>query len=96
MISVSNDYKTALTQPRTIDAKITYGNSIITSDDINSISRSFNSDLFKTIAKQVSIDSNTPIAKDIIINPQFGLYVNDNFEYLSFGLICLFSQNSLL
>ena len=85
MISVSNDYKTALTQPRTIDAKITYGNSIITSDDINSISRSFNSDLFKTIAKQVSIDSNTPIAKDIIINPQFGLYVNDNFEYLSLG-----------
>ena len=67
MINVSNDYKQALTQPRTIDAKITYNSTTINIDDINSIKRSFNSTLFKTIAKQVIIDSNVSINKDITI-----------------------------
>jgi len=85
MISVSNNFKSALTQPRQIDAKIIYGNNTITSDDINSIRRSFNSELFKTIAKVVDIDSNTPIDKGTTINVQSGLYVDDDFEYLSLG-----------
>ena len=85
MITVTNDYKNAIVQPRTIDAKITFDNTTITSDNLNSIKRSFNSDLFKTIAKMVDIDSNTTIAKDTTINPQFGLYINSAFEYLSLG-----------
>lgn len=85
MINVSNDYKQRITQPRTIDAKITYGNNTILIDNINSIKRSFNSTLFKTIAKQVIIDSNTTIAKDTTINPQFGIYIDTSFEYVSLG-----------
>lgn len=85
MISVTNNYKSAIVKPRHIDAKIIVGGSTITSDNINSISRSFNSDLFKTISKVVNIDSNTTIAKDTTINPQFGLYVNNAFEYISLG-----------
>ena len=85
MINVSNNYKQALTQPRTIDAKITYDSTTINIDDINSIKRSFNSTLFKTIAKQVIIDSNVSIDKDKTINPQFGLYLDNQFEYVSLG-----------
>lgn len=83
MKTVSNDFKQALVQPRTIDAKIVIGNDVLTSDDINNITRQFNSGLFKTIAKMVEIDSNVPIAKDTIINPQFGLYINGAFEYVT-------------
>ena len=86
MLSVSNDYKTALTQPRTIDAKIIVGLNTITSDDINQIKRSWNTSLFKTIAKMVEIDSNTTIAKGTIIEPQFGVYTDNDFEYVSLGL----------
>ena len=85
MINVSNNYKQALTQPRTIDAKITYDSTTINIDNINSIKRSFNSTLFKTIAKQVIIDSNVSIDKDKTINPQFGLYLDNQFEYVSLG-----------
>lgn len=85
MLNVSNDYKTALTQPRTIDAKIIVGANTITSDDINQIKRSFNTSLFKTIAKMVEIDSNTSITKGASIEPQFGVYLGNAFEYVSLG-----------
>lgn len=86
MISVSNDYKSAITEPRQIDAKIIVGLNTITSDDINQIKRSFNTSLFKTVAKMVEIDSNTTIAKGTTIEPKFGLYINGAFEYASLGL----------
>lgn len=85
MLSVSNDYKTALTQPKTINAKIIIGANTITSDDINQIKRSFNSGLFNTIAKMVEIDTNTSIAKGTTIEPQFGVYIDNAFEYASLG-----------
>ena len=86
MIIVSNDYKSALTKPRQIDAKIIIGLNTITSDYLNQIKRSFNTSLFKTVAKMVEIDSNTTISKGTIIEPKFGLYINGAFEYASLGL----------
>ena len=85
MLSVSSDYKTALTQPKTIDAKIIIGANTITSDDLNQLKRSFNCGLFKTVAKMVEIDSNTSIAKGTTIEPQFGVYLDNAFEYASLG-----------
>ena len=85
MIQVSNDYKTAITEPRRIDAKINVGNDVVTSEEINQISRNVYNSLFKTCMKQVIVDSNIPIAKDEVIEPQFGLYVNEAFEYVPLG-----------
>jgi hypothetical protein len=85
MQNVSNDFKNQIVQPKTIDAKIIIGQNEITSDDINNIKRTWNSSLFKTITKMVDIDTNTPIDKDTIIEPQFGLHIDDSFEYVSLG-----------
>ena len=85
MIVVSNDFKNELRQPKTIDAKIVIGSSTITSNELNSIQRVFKTSLFKSVMKQVNVDSNTTIAKDSVINPQFGLYIGNAFEYVSLG-----------
>lgn len=85
MIVVSNNFKNELKQPKTIDAKILIGNEVLTSSDINSLKRVFKTSLFKTVMKQVDIDSNTLIEKGTTINPQFGLYIGNAFEYISLG-----------
>ncbi len=85
MISVSNNFKTEITKPRTIDGKVIVGNRTLTSSQVNYIRRVFNTSLFKTIVKQVEIDSNEPIDKGETVNPQFGLLINNSFEYVSLG-----------
>jgi len=85
MINVSNDYKETLIKPRTLDAKVIVGNNTLTSSQINQIRRTFNTTLFKSVLKQVELDSNEPIQKGDIINPQIGLLIDDSFEYLSLG-----------
>ena len=86
MLSVTNDFKTALTQPRQIDAKVVVNNSTtLDSTQLNSIQREFNTDLFKTIVKKVEIDSNVSMNKGDTIVPSMGLLVNGAFEYLSLG-----------
>lgn len=85
MISVSNDYKSAITKPRTIDGKVIIGNTTLTSSQLNQIRRTFNTTLFKTVVKQVELDSNVAIQKGDTINPQIGLLVNGSFEYVSLG-----------
>lgn len=85
MISVSNNFKNEITKPRTIDGKVIVGNRTLTSSQVNYIKRVFNTSLFKTIVKQVEIDSNEPIDKGETVNPQFGLLINNSFEYVSLG-----------
>lgn len=85
MISVSNEFKQAITLPRHLDGKIVIGNDTITSEQFYSIERIFKTDLFKTVMKQVIVDSQVPIDKGSVINPQLGVYVGDDFEYLSLG-----------
>lgn len=85
MISVSNEYKSAITKPRTIDGKVVIGNTTLTSKEVNQIRRTFNTTLFKSVLKQVELDSNVPIQKGQTINPQVGLLLNNGFEYVSLG-----------
>lgn len=86
MLSVTNDFKTALTQPRQIDAKVLVNNSTtLDSSQLNSIRREFSTGLFKSVLKKVTIDSNEPINKGDIVVPSMGVFVGNDYEYLSLG-----------
>ncbi len=85
MLPVTNDFKHNLTIPNMIDAKITYGNVEFDGNNINQIDRLFDSGLFKSIMKGLNIDINNLIPKSTSINAQFGLYVNNAFEYANLG-----------
>lgn len=82
---VSNNYKTAITLPRQITAKIYLDNTEIEESNINNINYSFNSDLFKTIMQVVKIDTDVAIEQNKTINPHFGLKVNGEYEFVDFG-----------
>lgn len=82
---VSDNYKTAITLPRQITAKIYLYNTEIEESNINNINYSFNSDLFKTIMQVVKIDTDIAIEQNKTINPHFGLKVNGEYEYVDFG-----------
>lgn len=86
MKTITTGYKNALlTNGRILDAKIIYGNDEITSSDINQLVPSFNGDLLKSVMKGVEIDCNVSIPTNEIINVQFGLLVNNSFEYIDYG-----------
>lgn len=86
MIKVTDDFKLALIKPKMIDAKVTYNNTVQTGDnDLNVIERIFDAGLFKTCMKGLNIDTNTYIPKNTMINAQFGVYVNNDFEYANLG-----------
>lgn len=81
---VSEAYKETIRGPRQIDAKLNAGSIELTSSDLNSIKYSFICDLFKTVMKETTIDSNIDVGNDTGIIPKFALYVNDEFEWISF------------
>lgn len=74
---------------REIDSKITYAidDEIIelSGEELNSITPSFQGGILKSVMKQLDIDSNIPIPIGTILNYQFGVKVNDEYEYLNFG-----------
>jgi len=79
---VSEGYKETIRGPRQVDAKLNAGSIELTSSDLNSIKYSFICDLFKTVMKEITIDSNVDISNDTSIIPKFALYVNDKFEWI--------------
>lgn len=85
MIPVSNDFKDALVVPKMQDGKITYDSTELDGDTINSMTRIFDAGLFKTCMKGLNIDTNDAIPKGTTINAQFGVYVNNAFEYADLG-----------
>ena len=80
---VTDEFRIALNQPRQIDATITINNSSVDVDNINNITRIFNTDLFRTVMKTLVLDTNNKIELKQTVNPSFGLYVNNSFEYVS-------------
>lgn len=74
---------------RQLDNKITYeldGEIIeLDGENLNSVNRHFKSDILKSVMKQLDIDSNVEIPVNTIINYQFGVKVNGEYEYLNYG-----------
>lgn len=64
---------------------VTYGNTTLSNEEINSVTYSFDTTLLKSIMTCVEIDSNIEIPKDTEINFKYGLLVNEAYEYLDYG-----------
>lgn len=85
----SNEFKNAIKEINEIDSKITYtidGNeNILTIDDLNSVTPTFQGNILKSVMKELDVDSNIDIPIGTEINYQFGVKVGNEFEYLNYG-----------
>lgn len=74
---------------REIDSKIIYtlnGETIeLGKSELNSVSPHFRSDILKSTMKQLDIDSNVEIPLNTILSYQFGVKIDDSYEYLNYG-----------
>ena len=90
MKNITNDYKTNIKLfGRELDSKITYelnGDVVeLGGDTLNSITPHYQSDILKSAMKQLDIDSNVEIPIGTEINYQFGVKVDDEYEYINYG-----------
>ncbi len=84
----TSDFKTAIsTAGRQINSKITYykNGTLKTVNNILSIAPSTHTDLLKTVMKELTFTSKEQINKNTIIKYEFGVMVDDEYEYLNMG-----------
>ena len=74
---------------RELDSKITYTENgqqiILGSEDLNSVTPYYEGSILKSVMKQLDVDSNVDIPVGTVINYQFGVKVNNSYEYINFG-----------
>lgn len=86
MKKVPNTFKSAIkTNGRYLDTEITFGDTTLGKENLNSVNISFNSSLFKTVMRTIEIDSNVEIPKDTIINVKSGVYTTTLYQYVNYG-----------
>ena len=85
MKTVTENFKNSLNQPRQIDANIEINGTSVSINKINGITRTFYSNLFKTVMKTLVLDTNNQIDLKQVVNPKFGLRVSGEFEYVPLG-----------
>ena len=86
----TSDFKNQIkTTGRELDSKITYSlngvNVELGKEQLNSITPTYQGALLKSVMKELDIDSNVYIPEKTILNYQFGVKVNGEYEYLNFG-----------
>lgn len=78
------------------NVKITYTinetTTVLTGEDINEITSFYNGNLLKSIMKELVIDSNSDIAINTEIKFEYGVLVNDSYEFISFGKYIVYSS----
>lgn len=87
MRNVNQNFKLDIKEyGRQLDAIITYGNTRIEREDLNSINPCLEGSLFKTAMHYFEIDSNVAIPKDTMINIQIGVKFNRaSYSYVEFN-----------
>ena len=77
------------TMGRELDSKISYTlngvNVELGKEQLNSIIPTYQGALLKSVMKELYIDSNVYIPEKTILNYQFGVKVNGEYEYINFG-----------
>ena len=77
------------TMGRELDSKISYTlngvNVELGKEQLNSITPTYQGALLKSVMKELDIDSNVYIPEKTILNYQFGVKVNGEYEYINFG-----------
>lgn len=86
----TSDFKNQIkTMGRELDSKITYTlngvNVELGKEQLNSITPTYQGALLKSVMKELDIDSNVYIPEKTILNYQFGVKVNGEYEYINFG-----------
>lgn len=74
------------------DIIISYGNTTLTSEDINSFTYSFEGNILKSIMTCIEVETNVDIPLNTKFNLQYGLKVNGSYEYLSFNNYIVYSS----
>lgn len=81
---------------RQLDSKITYQLDgvvqTLTSEQLNSITPTFQGAILKSVMKELDIDSNVDIPIGTEINYKFGVKLEGNFEYLDYGNYIVYSS----
>ncbi len=86
----TNNYKNNIrTFGREIDVKISYTidntNVELGSEELNSITLSYEGSILKSVMRGIEIDSNVEISVGTALNFSFGVKVGNNYEYLDYG-----------
>jgi hypothetical protein len=76
---------------RELDSLITFGNTELGAEQLNSVTPSFESSILKSAMKMLEVDSNVEIPKGSVVNYKFGVKVNGTYEYLDFGNYIVYS-----
>ena len=92
----TSDFKeTQVTLGKEQDIIITYGETEITGESVNSFKYSFEGNILKSIMTCVELDLLEDIPLNTKINIQYGLKVNGTFEYLNFDNYIVYSSEKL-
>ena len=78
------------------ELKLIYTNNneeiILTGENIYSANFAYKADLLKSVMKEIDLEVDTDIPVNTIFNIQYGLLVNNQYEYLNFGNYVVFSS----
>ena len=78
-----------------IDSKITYTLNneeiVLDGESLNAITPHYEGNILKSVMKQLDIDSNVIIPVGTEINYQFGVLIDDDYEYIDFGNYIVYS-----
>lgn len=83
----TNDYKNSIKGIRQINTILTNvnTNTIISNDNLVKVKPILNTDLLKSVMKELDIESKIDISLNTIVNFQQGVLVNDNYEYMNYS-----------
>lgn len=87
----TNFKKQLIEMGRELDSIITFGETVLSKDEINAVTPSYQGALLKSVMKQLDIDANVEIPVGTILNYKFGLKVDGEFEYIDFGNYIVYS-----
>lgn len=74
-----------------IEYKINNVDYTLTVEEINSVTPVYESNILKSVMKELDLDSNVKIPKGTEINFKYGIYINNTVEYLDYGKYIVFS-----
>lgn len=93
MKNVSNGFKQSIVQlGRQQTVEITYDDTTLNGEDINSINFSYDGGLLKSIMTGFVIDSNVSIPVETEINIKYGLLVDGSYEYIDYGTYIVYKS----
>lgn len=79
-----------------LDSKITFEidgvTQILTSEDLNGVTPTFQGAILKSVMKELDVDSNVDIPIGTEINYKFGVKLEGDFEYLDYGNYIVYSS----